>query len=225
MEAIKEPANGVKAHATIVADGSPLISESLAALFENFAGCSVLGHCSDGKEALEMMQRLNPDVAVLDLHLTGMETNEVLRQAQTCARGTRVIIMASRGDHRTVLDCLRSGARAFVLKSDTARHMEEAFRLVLEGSVYVSPLANWQPAALKPPGPGDNPIARLSSRERQVFLLLIEGVRARDIAAKLVLSPKTVDTYRASLMRKLDIRDVTGLVKFAIYHKITQAEA
>jgi DNA-binding NarL/FixJ family response regulator len=98
----------------------------------------------------------------------------------------------------------------------------EAFEQVLDGGIYVSP----QLELNKIFGPGqknsaDDPLEMLSAREYQVFTLLVDGIRAKEIAARLELSPKTVDTYRASLMRKLDIHDVAGLVKFAIHRDLT----
>jgi two-component system invasion response regulator UvrY len=100
--------------------------------------------------------------------------------------------------------------------------MLEAFEQVLEGSIYVSPQLELSKIfSTNQKGTPDDPLELLSAREYQVFSLLIEGVRAKEIAARLELSPKTIDTYRASLMRKLDIHDVAGLVKFAINRDLT----
>lgn len=205
-------------YAAIVADACPLISESLAALCQGFAGCRVLGHCSDGEQAWLMIASLQPDIAIVDIQLPGLCAMELLRKVRVDTLATKVVIASQRADQRLVLETLRAGARAFVLKSDTARHLEEGLRLVLEGSVYVSPMEDYPTETAE-----DNPLAALSNREQQVFTLLVEGVRAKEIAHQLSLSPKTVDTYRASLMRKLSLHDTTGLVKFAIHHKITAA--
>lgn len=134
---------------------------------------------------------------------------------------TKCILLSHASDRKSVLEALRSGAQGYLLKSDTRQHFFDCLEHVLDGGVYVSPSVNlrnlFNPSLL---APEDDPIGRLSSREYQVFSMLVDGVRAKEIAARLVLSPKTVDTYRASLMKKLDIHDVPGLVKFAIQRRL-----
>jgi DNA-binding NarL/FixJ family response regulator len=126
-------------------------------------------------------------------------------------------VVSARKDRKTVLEVLRTGACGFLLKSSTAGQMAEALTQFCQGGIYVSPQIEVM-SLLSDTRGGDakDPLDLLSSREYQVFSLLIEGVRAKEIAARLSLSPKTVDTYRSSLMRKLDIHDVAGLVKYAI---------
>lgn len=207
---------------TIIADEQPLVSEGLATLCESFRGCRVLGHCSDGEQAWEMIARLNPDVALLQVNLPRVMAPELLRRTRNFGLPTKVLAISDRPERRTILDMLRTGGHGLLLKSATGRDLEDALRQVVEGGVYLSPsidLAQEAPAA-----PAENPIESLSAREQQVFLLLVEGVRAKEIASRLQLSPKTVDTYRANLMRKLDIHDVAGLVKFAIVHRMTSVE-
>jgi DNA-binding NarL/FixJ family response regulator len=203
-------------YTVVIVDRSPLIAESFAALCQGFAGCRVLGHCSDGEDAWMLIERLQPDIAVIDLHLQGTTLLELLHRSAARGSHTKIVALALRADQHTLLESIRGGARGFILKSDTARHFEDGLRLVLEGSVYVSPIAETRDDA------PHNPLSSLSAREQQVFSLLVEGTRAREIARLLSLSPKTVDTYRASLMRKLCLHDTTGLVKFAIHHKITR---
>ena len=120
---------------------------------------------------------------------------------------------------------LRAGAAGFLLKSvDQAELLDALFR-VRSGSIYISPQLEFEKLFFSTgtSSPASDPIDMLSSREYQVFQLLVDGVRAKDIARRLQLSPKTIDTYRASLMRKLDIHDVAGLVKFAIQRDLTSA--
>jgi DNA-binding NarL/FixJ family response regulator len=113
---------------------------------------------------------------------------------------------------------------AFLLKTAPASQLLEAFEQILDGGIYVSPQLELNKifSAGNKASP-DDPLQALSAREYQVFTLLVDGVRAKEIAARLELSPKTVDTYRASLMRKLDIHDVAGLVKFAIQRDLTSS--
>ncbi|MBI3681180.1 MAG: response regulator transcription factor [Acidobacteria bacterium] len=207
----------------IVADELPLVSEGLAALCDGFAGCRVLGHASQGEQAWMMIERLEPDIAVLALNLSAPSTVEILRRVREGRLATKVVVVSARVDRRTMIDILRAGAKGFVVKACAGRHLEEAIAQITQGGVYVCPQIELD-QAMPATRDGSLPLKSLSTREHQVFILLVEGVRAKDIAARLALSPKTVDTYRASLMRKLDIHDVPGLVKFAIQHKVTQLD-
>lgn len=210
----------------MVADDLPMIGESLAALCENITGCSVVAVCSDGEEAWQALRDLAPSIALLDWGLSEVQTMDLIRRCKAADIHTRIVVVAVKPDRRVVIEALRNGAHAFVLKSGTSRQLEEAFRQIMQGGVYLSPQIELQtlvePERLEPSA---DPLSTLSSREQQVFTMLIEGIRAKEIAARLQLSPKTVDTYRASLMRKLNIHDVAGLVKFAIRRNLTALEA
>ncbi len=210
-----------QSYTTVIADDLPLVAQATATLCDTFAGCLVLGHCSNGEAAWQMIESLSPDVALLDWNLTKMVTIELLRLMRERGHPTKTIVLSVRCDRNTVMQILRTGANGFVLKSGSARQLEEALRQVRNGGAYVSPLLETYPAAYtRIPCHGDL-LKCLSSREHQVFTMLVEGVRAKEIAARLSLSPKTIDTYRANLMRKLDIHDMPGLVKFAIQQKVT----
>ena len=211
----------------VVADELSLIREGIAALCEKAPGCHVVGQASDGEEAYRLIDALRPDFAVLDLNLPKLFSIEIARRVSQQGLATKVVIISSRGDRKTVLDALRSGVSAFVLKAGPARHLVDAFEQVRNGGVYVSPLLRVTElfAGSSSAGSEEDLIETLSAREYQVFSLLVEGLRAKEIAARLDLSPKTVDTYRASLMRKLDIHDLAGLVKFAIQRSLIPVTA
>ncbi len=208
----------------VLAEEMTLLREGLAALSEATGRYSVVAQCDDGAAALELILSRRPDIAVLDLNLPKLFALEAIRKLRLAGSTTRLVVTSLRRDRKTVLEVLRSGASAYVLKSGPARHLLEAYQQVLDGGIYVSPLLELDKifVARKKPDPED-PLGTLSAREYQVFTLLIDGIRAKEIAARLDLSPKTVDTYRASLMRKLDIHDVAGLVKFAINRNLTTA--
>jgi DNA-binding NarL/FixJ family response regulator len=205
----------------LLADEMTLVREGLAAICESAALCDVIGQTADGATALQMIQELKPDIAFLDWNLPALFTLEVARQVRASGLPTKIAVLSTRGDRKTVLEALRAGASAFLLKSGPSQQIREAIRQVLEGGVYISPLLNVEEIFLlqNQPEPPD-PFQSLSPREFQVFTMLVDGVRAKEIAARLGLSPKTVDTYRSSLMQKLDIFDVAGLVKFAIQRSL-----
>ena len=138
--------------------------------------------------------------------------------------GGYVTVMV-RGETGAVNAAVRAGADAYLLKDGPSRHLLDALQYVRDGGVYVSPLLRGAGFFAKPDKTQDDPMALLSPRELEVFSQLVNGARAKDIAERLEISPKTVDTYRASLMRKLKVHDLVGLVKFAIERNLTSTSA
>jgi DNA-binding NarL/FixJ family response regulator len=221
---VREP----KTYSILLADEMTLVREGLAALCEvsrpDQPRFRVVGQCSEGAAALRMIEEQQPDIAVLDLNLPDLYTLEVVRRIKDANLPTKIIVLSTRRDRKTVVEALRCGVSGFLLKSAGSQQLLEAFAQILEGGIYVSPeLELHKIFGGGQKGAAEDPLQSLSAREHQVFSLLCEGVRAKEIAARLSLSPKTVDTYRASLMRKLDIHDVAGLVKFAIQRDLTSS--
>src|SRR5258706_5208401 len=218
MVPIREP----QTYSVLIAEELTLVREGLAALCESQARFRVVGQCSEGATAVRMIEADRPHIAVLDLNLPDLFTLEVVRRVKEANLPTKMVVLSTRRDRKTVVEALRCGVSAFLLKSGPSTQLLEAFDQILDGGIYVSPQLElnkiFSPGSKSAP---DDPLESLSAREYQVFSLLVEGVRAKEIAARLQLSPKTVDTYRASLMRKLDIHDVAALVKFAIQRDLT----
>jgi DNA-binding NarL/FixJ family response regulator len=205
----------------MLADELALVREGIGKLCENSGRFRVVDQCADGDSALQTVQLLKPNLALIDLQIPRLFSLELVRQARELGIPTRFVILASRGDRKSALEALRAGANGFILKSSPAVQLLEGLTQVASGSIYVSAELQFEKifAGTARNEPSD-PLQTLSSREYQVFRLLIDGIRAKEIAARLELSPKTVDTYRASLMRKLDIHDVASLVKFAIQREL-----
>ena len=209
-------------HITVVlADDHGIVREGIAALCAT-NGMQILGECSDGTVAAEMIVNLQPDFAILDLHMPGMTGVEVIRKVRAAGVTTKLMILSISQDEGTVVEALRAGADAYLLKDGPSRHLLDAITFVRDGGVYISPLLRGAGLFTK----GDmavreDPLASLSPREMEVFSYLVNGLRAKDIAELLDISPKTVDTYRAGLMRKLNVRDLVSLVKFAIERNLT----
>ncbi len=205
----------------IIAESLTLVREGFAALCEANGEFSVVAQCEDGEAGADAVIRHRPDIAVFDLNLARLFTLEAVRKIRRDGAPTKIVVIGVRRDRKTVMEVLRSGASAYLLKSGPSRHLFDAFQQIQDGGIYVSPLLNVEEIFLTPRRAGpDDPLEKLSAREYEVFTLLVEGIRAKEIAGRLNLSPKTVDTYRASLMRKLDIYDVAGLVKFAIHRNL-----
>jgi DNA-binding NarL/FixJ family response regulator len=205
----------------VLADDHAIVREGIASLCAA-SGMRILGQCSDGAAALEMITNLQPDFAILDLHMPGMTGVEAIRRLRMAGCTAKLLILSISREESTVMEALRAGADAYLLKDGPARHLLDAISFVRDGGVYVSPLLRgaglFTRADRHVP---EDPLASLSPREMEVFSYLVNGLRAKDIAELLDISPKTVDTYRASLMRKLNVHDLVGLVKFAIERNLT----
>jgi DNA-binding NarL/FixJ family response regulator len=196
----------------------------LAALCQQQPQYRVVAQCSDGATALRLIESSKPDIAVLDLNLPDLFTLEIVRRLRLARAQTRIVVLSARKDRKTVVEALRSGVNAFLLKSGPAHQFMEALEQTLDGSVYISASPDLDKIfSPRQTATTEDPFAALSPREFQVFTLLVEGTRAKEIGGRLGLSPKTIDTYRVNLMRKLDIHDVAGLVKFAIQRDLTSS--
>ncbi len=206
----------------ILADDHAIVREGFAALCAA-NGMRILGQAADGPSALELICNERPDFAILDLHMPGMTGAEVVRQLRTAGATVKLLILSISRDNLAVKDALRAGADGYLLKDGPARHLLDAIQFVKDGGVYISPLISG--AGLRGEPEADDPMSLLSPREIEVFTQLVNGTRAKDIAERLDISPKTVDTYRASLMRKLNVYDLVGLVKFAIERNLTSTSA
>ncbi|MBV8898199.1 MAG: response regulator transcription factor [Acidobacteriaceae bacterium] len=209
----------------LIADELTLVREGLAALCTSLGGYRVVAQVGSAAAALAEIERLQPAIALLDLGLSDLAATEVIRKVRDKCLRTRCAVFSVRKDRKTVLEVLRTGACGFLLKTSTAEQMADALTQFCQGGIYVSPQIEVMSLLCENGGDGQDPLDLLSSREFQVFSLLVEGVRAKEIAARLSLSPKTVDTYRSSLMRKLDIHDVAGLVKYAIKRDLADTQA
>src|ERR1039458_3997270 len=205
----------------ILADDHAIVREGFAALCAA-NGIRVLAECSDGCTAVETISMLNPDFAILDLQMPGLTGIEVVRKLRAAGCPSKMIILSISRDEGTVLEALRAGADGYLLKDGPARHLVDAMSFVRDGGVYVSPLLRGAGLFTRQDkNPAEDSVRSLSAREMEVFSYLVNGLRPKDIAELLEISPKTVDTYRASLMRKLNVHDLVGLVKFAIERNLT----
>ncbi len=217
--------NPLEGATVILADDHHIVREGLASLCGGF-GLRVLGECADGASALQMITALQPDFAILDLHMPHMTGVEAVRKLRAGGCTAKLLILSISREESLVMEALRAGADAYLLKDGPSRHLLDAFTFIRDGGVYVSPLLRGAGLFTKPErSASDDPLATLSPREVEVFSHLVNGLRAKDIADRLEISPKTVDTYRASLMRKLNVHDLVGLVKFAIERNLTSTSA
>jgi DNA-binding NarL/FixJ family response regulator len=198
-----------------LADDHAVVRYGLRALLE-LSGIEVVGEASDGREALRLCHELDPDVAILDVTMPGLNGIEATVALQERCPRMRVVILSMHGDSEHVHRALAAGASGYLLKGSASEEVVVAVRTVQAGRQYVGAgLARGGAASAA------GPLESLSARERQVLQLVVEGHSSADIAGIVHLSPKSVDTYRSRIMHKLGVRDLAGLVKFAVQHGLT----
>jgi DNA-binding NarL/FixJ family response regulator len=207
----------------VLADDHGVVREGIAAFFKSRPEITIQGQCSDGEQAIEMILELRPDFAILDLNLAKVSGLEVVRSIRLAGCPTRLIVLSAGRDETMIRELFRSGADGYVLKDGPARHVFDAISFISDGGQYLTPLLRLGALGNKPENgqaaqnrSADDPVSMLSKREYEVFSFLVDGMRPRDIAKLLVISPKTVDTYRANIMRKLNLDGIAGLVRFSI---------
>jgi len=213
----------------VLADDHHLVRQGLRALLERAEDVTVLGEAADGAEALALVERLHPDVLVLDLampHLNGLEAVARLRGG---AGQTRALILSMYADESLVRQALRNGAKGYLLKRAVAEELLLAVRAVARGDTYLSPevAGPLLTSLVESQDPGDalTPLDRLTSREREVLQLIAEGHTNSQIAAHLALSEKTVEKHRGHLMAKLAVHDTAALVRLALKHGLIALDA
>lgn len=198
----------------LLADDHPIVRQALRGLLEA-AGHEVIGEASDGHEALRLARTLNPDIAVLDLSMPLLNGLDAAREMRRLCPGIRTILLTMYTDRGYVLQALRAGARGYVLKTQAAEDLISAIREILRGETYLSPgvAASVVDAFLENT---DETADLLTARERQILQLVAEGNTTKEIARLLNVSFKTAESHRNHIMKKLDIHEVAGLVRYAI---------
>lgn len=195
----------------IVRDGVRLALEARDGRF------LVVGEAADGLLAVSMCERLQPDVAVLDVRMPVLDGLSAARQVLALGTPPRVVILTGDASGADVQEAMTAGVSACVLKTDLTRDLVDAVRIAAAGGTYVSPRAAGRVAgALGETPEGRSPVAKLSRREVQVLTLIAEGGSTKEIAAKLGVSVKTVEAQRKQVMGKLRIDSVAGLTKYAV---------
>jgi two-component system, NarL family, response regulator NreC len=196
----------------VLADDHTMFREAVKALLKH-ARIDVTGEAENGRDAVQLVCELHPDLAVLDLNMPSMNGLEAARELGKTAPKTQVVLLTMFSEETYVLEALRAGVRGYVLKAQAGADLVSAIRQVTRGAIYLSPgISEVVVNALMHPDPADP----LTDCERQVLQLVAEGRTAKDIASALGLSAKTTLSHRNRIMRKLDIHATTGLVRYAI---------
>ena len=203
-----------------LADDHAVVREVLTLLLDTQAGITVVGEAADGRKAVRQVERLCPDVVVMDIAMPGMNGIEATAQIRNICPSTQVVILSMHSSAEHILRALRAGALGYLLKESAGKELIQAVQTVYGGRRYLSRQIAERVIddyiSGSPATQAKNLLESLSSREREVLQLVAEGKSSTEIAEVLCLSPKTIETYRSRLMHKLGISDLPGLVKFAI---------
>lgn len=210
-----------------LADDHHVVRQGLRTLLEAQPQFSVVGEAADGLDALAQVEKLKPQVFLLDLMLPGLNGLEVARQVPQRSPNTRVIMLSMHSNEAYVLQALRNGASGYVLKESSAAILIQAVSEVSQGRRFLSPTLSDRAveAYLQKAEPSSIDVYEtLTTREREVLQLAAEGYSNGEIGARLFISARTVETHRANLMRKLDLQGQTDLIRFAIRRGILPLE-
>ncbi|HEY0877748.1 MAG TPA: response regulator transcription factor [Zeimonas sp.] len=201
----------------LLADDHPVLRDGLQALLERDPSLHVVAQAADGREAVQAAIGADADVVVMDLSMPGLDGIDAMRELARRHPRAKVVVLSMHASPEHVWRALQAGASAYVVKDAAAREVVDAVHAAHEGRRHLSPrIADAVVEGWLHPARSRGPIETLSRRERQILELVAQGGSSIAIARALNLSPKTVDTYRARLMRKLNVANVAGLVRVAI---------
>jgi len=208
----------------LIADDHKIIVDGLRSLLENNSAFKVIGQASDGLSAVRLAAEIAPDLVIMDISLPGLNGIDATRRILEANPRTKVIALSMHKDGRYIAEALKSGASGYLLKESAFDELTAAIRTVMKGRAYLS--ASITDLVIKDyirhlERTASGVFAILTPREREVLQSLSEGLSTKEIAARLGVSVKTVETYRAQIMEKLDIHSVAELTKYAIREGIT----
>jgi len=199
----------------LLADDHALVRKGLRLILAQVPGFEVVGEASDGREAIDLARTLRPDIVIMDVampRLSGVPaTRELIEQVPGC----QVLILSMHGDAVYVRECLRAGAKGYLLKDAVDHELVAAVKALATGQAYLSPAVSNTVLHDYREHVGD-PLSLLTAREREILQLLAEGLTAKEIAKRLEISAYTVDAHRSRIMRKLQMSSIGELVRFAM---------
>ena len=208
----------------ILADDHQLFRQGMRSMLANDAGIEVVGEAASGRSAVELARQLVPDVVVMDISMPDLNGIDATRQIKQQSPGVQVLALSAHSDRRFVTHILAAGATGFILKDCAFDELCRAVSAVAKKQVYLTPavagavvqafLGRSAQSADGGPGP-------LTSRQREVLQLLAEGMTTKQMAIRMHLSVKTIETHRTQIMKKLDCQSVADLTKYAIREGLT----
>ena len=204
----------------LVADDHTVVRESLVGLLEAAEGLQVVAQAADGIDTIEKALATRPDVVIVDISMPRLNGIEVVRRLREALPDTRVLVLTMHQEEEYVLHVVRAGAAGYLVKDSSGAELVTAVRNLHAGRGHFSPQAAKTLAEqlYNPQRAVADPYRALTSREREVFHLIIEGLTTKEIARKLEISAKTAENHRSRVLDKLDVRNTAELVRYAVHH-------
>ena len=201
----------------LIADDHPLMRAGIRTLLERTLDRPEIFEAVDGHEALEIAATVHPDIVLMDISMPGLNGVDAARRLATDVPSCKVIMLSMHCHEERIAQCLRAGARGYVLKDSAVSEVLAAIESVQRGEVFISQYAPAVVArVLERKTAATSPLELLSARQREILQMIAEGQSTKEIGYRLNLSGKTVETHRRLLMQRLDIHDVAGLARFAV---------
>jgi len=202
----------------LLVDDHKLVRAGIRSLLERLPDVEVIGEASDGREAIRLVEENEPQIVLMDLAMPELNGLEATQYLTSTFPKVRVIILSIYADEEHVYQALRAGAAGYLLKAAATEELELAIRSVAQGTDYLSPPVS-KPVIMeyiRRTNAGLNSREKLSPRQTQILKLIAEGKTTKQVALELAISVKTVETHRSALMMRVAVRDVAGLVRYAV---------
>jgi DNA-binding NarL/FixJ family response regulator len=217
----------VSAIRTLLADDHALVRAGIRALLRDIADITIVAEADNGRDAVRLAGELTPDLAILDISMKELNGIEAAAQMKARSPGTRVLILSMHATEDFVRRALKAGAAGYIVKDSAPLELTMAIEAVMRDETYLSPRVSKSLLAGLVDGrvaQGGSSLEGLTPRQREVLQLVAEGRSTKQIAFALEVSVKTVETHRAALMERLDIRDTASLVVYAVRNGLVSAE-
>jgi DNA-binding NarL/FixJ family response regulator len=212
----------------VLADDHALVRAGIRALLQGIEGVAVVGEAENGRDALALCREHNPDLAILDITMQELNGIDAAQQVKAACPATRVLILSMHSSEEFVRRAIKAGANGYLVKDAAPLELAMAVQAVMREEVYLSPrVSRHIVAGMRDNGDGEprrSSIDALSARQREILQMVAEGKSTKEIAFVLDVSVKTVETHRAAIMERLGIRDVPGLVVYAIRNGLIRIE-
>ena len=210
----------------LLADDHELVRAGFRSLLEKIPFVEVIAEAKEGREAVELVRKHRPDIALIDIAMPKLNGLEAVARITKESSNTRVIVLSMYANPEYVVQAMRAGAHGYLIKEDAVSQLKAAIRMVTSGELYFSPriskdfIKNY----LGRVDAEYDPLGQLTSRQREILQLIAEGKNTKEIASDLDVSVKTVESHRLQLMGRLNIHDIPGLVRYAIRSGLVSSE-